>query len=83
MWESPETGNRYPTTIEIKANHPESGENRTFLLTPKVAQQEFVSRQSDITYWEGACRVTGPDSTVVGNAYLELTGYGESLAGKI
>jgi predicted secreted hydrolase len=82
-WESPETGNRYPTQVEIRAAHPESSEPQTFVLTPKVAQQEFVPRQSDITYWEGACRVTGPDATEVGQAYLELTGYGSSLAGKI
>jgi predicted secreted hydrolase len=82
-WESPETGNRYPTGVEIKAAHPVSGETRTFVLTPKLDHQEFISQQSDITYWEGACRVTGSDATEVGQAYLELTGYGSSLAGKI
>lgn len=81
-WESPSTGARYPVGVEIKAAHPVSGETQTFVLTPKVSHQEFVSQRSGITYWEGACRVTRPDGTELGHAYLELTGYGESMAGK-
>ena len=82
-WESQNTGIRYPNRVEIEAAHPVSGETATFILTPKIPNQEFDSKQSDTTYWEGACRVTSPDSTEMGNAYLELTGYGESLGTKL
>ena len=81
-WESPDTGNRYPVGVEIKAAHPVSGETQIFVLTPKISHQEFVSQRSAISYWEGACRVARPDGTEAGHAYLELTGYGKSLAGK-
>jgi predicted secreted hydrolase len=82
-WTSPQTGIRYPRRIEIAAKHPASGEWTRLILVPKIPNQEFVSKLSDTTYWEGACNVTDADSKKIGNAYLELTGYGDSLGTKL
>jgi predicted secreted hydrolase len=82
-WESPDTRIRYPNKIKIEAAHPVSGEKTAFILTPMVANQEFDPQLSDITYWEGACDVTGSESQKLGNAYLELTGYGGSIGTKL
>jgi predicted secreted hydrolase len=82
-WPSPQTGVLYPSRIEIAAKHPVSGELKKFILTPKIPNQEFVSKQSDITYWEGACDVTDAQSKKLGNAYLELTGYGGSIGTRL
>jgi predicted secreted hydrolase len=47
-------------------------------LEPLLADQELVTEKSTgVTYWEGACRVTGTrgGAPVEGNGYAELTGY--------
>jgi predicted secreted hydrolase len=47
-------------------------------LTPLLADQELSTAQSTgVTYWEGACRVTGKKDgrPLGGRAYVEMTGY--------
>ena len=72
----------YPARVRLTAintftNHPE-----IFLVQPLVADQELDGKVSGVGYWEGACSVLNENKTVVGRAYMELTGYGESLNGK-
>jgi predicted secreted hydrolase len=47
-------------------------------ITPLLADQELVTaRSTNVTYWEGACRVEGKKNgrPIGGRAYVEMTGY--------
>jgi len=73
-WRSPRSGAVYPAAWEIEV--PKAG--LSLRVDPLVADQELVTEQSTgVTYWEGACRVTGTarGGAVAGRAYAELTGY--------
>jgi predicted secreted hydrolase len=78
-WESPVTGGRYPLDIVLTApRHDGRGEEK-FLLRPLMDAQEMVGHLGGVSYWEGACDVLDSDGAVVGEAYVELTGYAEEL----
>jgi predicted secreted hydrolase len=73
-WKSPRTQARYPAGWEI-AVAPLS---LSLAVEPLVADQELSTEESTgVTYWEGACRVSGSRAgkSVTGRAYAELTGY--------
>ncbi len=47
-------------------------------ITPRLDDQELVTEKSTrVTYWEGACAVSGTRAgrPVEGKSYVELTGY--------
>jgi predicted secreted hydrolase len=46
-------------------------------ITPLLADQELSTPQTGVTYWEGACRVSGRKGgrPAGGRAYVEMTGY--------
>jgi predicted secreted hydrolase len=46
-------------------------------------QQEFTGNRSDNAYWEGACEVLDLNGKRIGNAYLELAGYGGGLGARL
>jgi predicted secreted hydrolase len=73
-WTSPRSRARYPSGWKISV-----GALRLELaLEPLLADQELVTAASTgVTYWEGACRITGTKEgrPVQGKAYVELTGY--------
>lgn len=74
QWRSPRSGALYPAGWEIEV--PKAG--LSLRVEPLVADQELVTEQSTgVTYWEGACRVSGTarGGAVAGRAYAELTGY--------
>jgi predicted secreted hydrolase len=74
QWRSPRSGATYPSGWEIDVPR----EALALRVEPLVADQELVTEQSTgVTYWEGACRVTGTAGgrDVAGRAYAELTGY--------
>ncbi len=52
---------------------------------PALLDQEFRSRQTGISYWEGAIIVAGTRTgrPIQGRGYLEMTGYGGSFMGKL
>ncbi len=73
-WASPTTGADYPAgwTVEIPSEH------LVIELQPTVAAQELDTRATTgVIYWEGSQRVeaTRAGIDVVGEAYVELTGY--------
>jgi predicted secreted hydrolase len=75
-WRSP-SGAEYPLPLRLEA----FGEAWT--LAPLVPGQELRTRQgARITYWEGACRVLDAQGHEAGDAYVELTGYAHSMAGR-
>jgi len=76
-WKSPASGAEYPLPLRLEA----FGE--TWTLAPLVPAQELRTRQGPrITYWEGACRVLDAQGREAGDAYVELTGYAHSMAGR-
>jgi predicted secreted hydrolase len=73
-WQSPKTGARYPAQWQVIL--PRQGWQLT--VTPTVADQELAfSRNQQVSYWEGSCRVTARQKkrVVTGHGYVELTGY--------
>ena len=72
-WKSPKSGATYPSgwTIEVP------GEGIRLQVEPTVPDQELVTRETHVTYWEGSVRVTGTSAgkPVRGEGYVELTGY--------
>jgi predicted secreted hydrolase len=81
-WRSPKTGSEYPSLVQLTAENPVTGETEIFMVQPCVADQELAGRVGGVAYWEGACRVLDKNKKEIGRAYMELTGYGESLNGK-
>lgn len=76
-WRSPITGAVYPARWQI--NIPRL--QLSLELTPHLADQEL-----DLTYayWEGAVAIQGQlaGSQVLGDGYVEMTGYSGSMAGE-
>jgi predicted secreted hydrolase len=73
-WTSPRSKAVYPAGWRIAVPRLDL----TLEVTPLLADQELVTEKSTgVTYWEGACRVTGSRGgrAVSGRAYAELTGY--------
>jgi predicted secreted hydrolase len=73
-WTSPRSRARYPSGWRIAV--PPLG--LEVAVVPVFPDQELVTTASTgVTYWEGACRVTGnrDGKPVGGKAYVELTGY--------
>ncbi len=76
-WRSPRTGGDYPAAWVLAV----PAADLRLEITPWLADQEM---QVSYTYWEGAVRVTGTSAgqPVVGNGYVELTGYAGSMQGQ-
>jgi predicted secreted hydrolase len=73
-WKSPKSGATYPMGWRVAV--PSLGIDVT--VTPLLEQQELDTRGSTrVTYWEGACSVSGSfdRNAVTGDAYVEMTGY--------
>ncbi|MGH7209130.1 MAG: lipocalin-like domain-containing protein [Nitrospiraceae bacterium] len=78
QWSSHASGARYPSRWRIAV--PSLG--LSLSLVPLFPDQELITRRStQVTYWEGAVRVSGMlrNAPVAGQGYVELTGYAERL----
>jgi len=82
-WTSARTGIAYPLDFWLEFEHPVSGESMRLRLLPVFDAQEFVSSASGVHYWEGACDVANDNDEPIGRAFVEMTGYGESMAGTL
>jgi hypothetical protein len=69
--------------VRLEADNPVTGKTETFLIQPIVADQELGGKVGSIVYWEGACEIFDANHQKIGRAYMELTGYGESMKGKL
>lgn len=76
-WESPETGAVYPIDVRLRGTRPD-GRPFDLEVRPLMRKQELVGSIGGVSYWEGACDIY-EDGEAVGEAYMELTGYSESL----
>jgi len=73
-WTSPRSKATYPAVWELAV----ASLRLEVEITPLLASQELVTTTStNVTYWEGACRVAGTlgGRPIGGRAYVEMTGY--------
>jgi len=81
-WISPHTKAVYPSGWNI---HVEE-QNISLEISPLVQDQELSSENfSRLTYWEGAVEAKGTRNgiPVYGRGYVELTGYAQSMSGRL
>jgi len=81
-WRSEKTKIEYPMGWQIDL----PAFNVHLKVSPKIHNQEFARQDGNaVTYWEGACSVLGTyeDKTCKGDAYVEMTGYGDAFKLKI
>jgi predicted secreted hydrolase len=74
VWASPATGARYPVqwTVEIPGAR--------FEVRARIDNQELDSRGSTgSVYWEGLSTLLDAQGQVIGNGYLEMTGYAAAM----
>ena len=78
IWQSPDTGARYPLRWRISA----PALNLELVCTTPMPSQEIVStRGASPNYWEGAVDYEGTlaGKPIRGQGYLELTGYDKAV----
>lgn len=75
-WTSPKTKNTYPVEIELSLPDPDNDSPFRAHLAPLFDDQEMLGHISGIEYWEGACDVIDSKGNRIGEAYMELAGYG-------
>ena len=80
-WTSPETGITYPIDVRLQGTRPD-GTPFDFEVRPLLRPQELDGRLGGIAYWEGACDVRDTTGRV-GEGYMELTGYQDSLRDRL
>ena len=69
-WISSKTKIEYPSKIVL------TFDNDVYNIEPTLKDQELNSKRSGgLSYWEGSCLVKDRNGQIIGNAYLELTGY--------
>lgn len=78
-WTSSVSGATYPIDIDLSLPDPATGEKRVLRLRPVMDAQELPGELSGVPYWEAACDVLDETGSVVGLAYVELTGYAGDL----
>jgi predicted secreted hydrolase len=81
-WTSPKTKGKYPSGWEVRI----PSWSIDLKVAPELKDQELVTdKTTAVTYWEGACAVTGTrlGRRIEGDAYVELTGYAETFKKKI
>ncbi|MEO8378116.1 MAG: lipocalin-like domain-containing protein [Acidobacteriota bacterium] len=77
-WKSPKSGATYPMGWRVEL--PSFKVSLT--MRPLMKAQELITRGSTrVTYWEGACEVSGTfgGSPVRGDGYVEMTGYDKAF----
>jgi predicted secreted hydrolase len=74
-WRSPHTNATYPSGWHVRV--PKIGADLT--LTPVLDDQELASAIGG-TYWEGAVDVRDAAGKLVGQGYVELTGYAGGIS---
>lgn len=82
-WKSPVSGAVYPARVRLTTRDPESGVDAVLVLEPIHPAQELNGALGGIAYWEGACRVRDARGREIGSAFLEMTGYAASMAGRL
>jgi predicted secreted hydrolase len=76
-WHSQTTGATYPISWQVSI----PGRQLALTIQPRLDDQELAL--AEISYWEGATRITGTRAgrPITGMGYMELTGYAGGLKG--
>jgi predicted secreted hydrolase len=77
-WKSPKSGATYPVRWRVELPSLDVALD----VRPVMESQELITHGSTrVTYWEGACDVSGTfgGSPVRGDAYVEMTGYDKAF----
>ena len=77
-WKSPKSGATYPSGWRVEL----PSFRIALTMQPLMREQELVTHGStNITYWEGACDVSGTfgGNPVRGEGYVEMTGYDKAF----
>ncbi len=77
-WKSPKSGATYPMRWRVEV----PSFNVALDVNPLMNAQELLTKGSTrVTYWEGACDVSGTFGGVAvrGDAYVEMTGYDKAF----
>jgi predicted secreted hydrolase len=82
-WESPDTKATYPIDFDLVTIDPKTKEKVCLRLRPLHDDQEIVGKLDSISYWEGACDVLDESGAIIGEAYVELTGYDGRLSERL
>ena len=80
-WYSKKSDSNYPVENTLSGTKP-NGEKFELHIVPLFDQQELTGELGGIAYWEGACDIY-ENNTKTGEAYMELTGYNESLESQL
>jgi predicted secreted hydrolase len=81
-WTSPVSGARYPAGWRVTLPRLQL----SIQIVPLMPNQELATRRStQVTYWEGAVRISGTAAgrAVTGQGYVELTGYAERFTERL
>lgn len=82
FWTSPLSHARYPQKWHLAV----PSQDLVLELVPRMAEQELrTDRSTQVTYWEGAIKITGTSGgkPITGFGYMELTGYAERFSKKL
>ena len=80
-WKSPDSQSNYPVENTLSGLRPD-GSPYQLHIKPLFDEQELTGELGGIAYWEGACDVL-ENGDPIGEAYMELTGYNESLESQL
>lgn len=80
-WKSPDSQSNYPVETTLSGFRPD-GSPYQLHIKPLFDEQELTGELGGIAYWEGACDIL-ENGKAVGEAYMELTGYNESLESQL
>ena len=80
QWTSPNNGGVYPSgwNVQVKSKDAPALDLN---VKPVLPNQELLTRNTTgVTYWEGACTVSGTRAgqPITGQSYVELTGYAKN-----
>jgi predicted secreted hydrolase len=81
-WPSPRSGAVYPAGWHIVV----PGHRADLTVSPAMTDQELqLTKMGTLDYWEGACSIDGhiANQPVKGAGYTELTGYAQTLQGRM
>ena len=81
LWYSKKSDSNYPVENTLTGTRP-NGKKFKLHIIPLFDQQELTGELGGIAYWEGACDIY-ENNIKTGEAYMELTGYNESLESQL
>jgi predicted secreted hydrolase len=76
-WKSPISGGAYPQQWEVEV----AGLPKMLVRSRMPGQELVTSASTKVDYFEGSVEIVDSGGRPIGEGYLEMTGYGQSLGG--